>query len=71
MAGFGSLGASISDFHMTLCPLCSSERIITLGFSEEAAQVNTSQLPAAKCVVCGHRIYAAEVTPSEAQRSPT
>jgi rubredoxin len=41
---------------MTLCPLCGSERVISLASPEDFAAeiVEVGQRPSAKCAVCGH-----------------
>jgi len=56
---------------MSLCPLCGSERLIPLTFpQDEFIGVEVEDRPVAKCSICGHRIYDADVLIPERPYEP-
>jgi hypothetical protein len=50
---------------MTLCPLCGSDRLIPLSFAEDDVPDEIGERPVAKCALCGHQVYEAEIEAHE------
>jgi len=56
---------------VSLCPLCGSDRLIPLTFpQDEFLGDEVGDRPLAKCSICGHRIYDADVLIREPPHEP-